>query len=204
MVKVWDPVVRIGHWVLVATFALAYLTEGEPEWLHTWAGYAIAATVALRVVWGFVGPRRARFSDFVTGPGQVIAYLTALISGRSERHIGHSPAGGAMTVALLACLAVTAFTGMGTLASKEGEGPLAGIVAKSVEVEPAGSTRPEGDSDEHEGREEEEGGAWKEVHEVFANLSLFLIVLHLGGVLLASTVHRENLARSMVNGFKRP
>jgi cytochrome b len=201
-VRVWDPVVRLGHWVLVLAFAVAYLTEGEPEWLHIWAGYALALTVALRVLWGFIGPRRARFSDFVTGPGEVMAYLGALVSGRATRHLGHSPAGGAMTVALLAALAVTAFTGMGTLAASEGEGPLAGIVAKVERVEGAAAPAYE-DEEGHEGGEHE-GGAWKEVHEVFANISLFLIVLHLGGVLLASSVHRENLARSMVNGLKRP
>ncbi|MGC9418972.1 MAG: cytochrome b/b6 domain-containing protein [Rhodovulum sp.] len=201
-VRVWDPVVRIGHWVLVAGFATAYLTEGEPEWLHSWAGYAIAATVALRVVWGLVGPQRARFSDFVTGPGRVFAYLRDLIAGRAERHVGHSPAGGAMTVALLAMLALTAVSGMATLAAEEGEGPLAGIVAQSGDGDRPAIHEAREHDEEHEGHEGGEN-AWEEIHETAANLSLVLIVLHLGGVLLASSVHRENLARSMITGDKR-
>ncbi|SUZ34008.1 hypothetical protein ROE7235_03789 [Roseibaca ekhonensis] len=127
--RVWDPLIRIGHWVLVAGFATAYLTEGEAAWLHTYAGYAIAGTVALRIVWGFIGPRRARFSDFVTGPGRVIRYLRDLVLGRAKRHVGHSPAGGAMTVALLFALTLTALSGMATLAVEEGEGPLAGVIS---------------------------------------------------------------------------
>jgi cytochrome b len=82
--QVWDPVVRIGHWVIVAAFAVAYLTKGEPEWLHTYAGYAIATTVLIRVVWGFVGPGHARFTDFVRGPGAVFGYLRALATGKSK------------------------------------------------------------------------------------------------------------------------
>lgn len=200
-IRVWDPLIRIGHWVLVAGFATAYLTEGEPEWLHTYAGYAIAATVALRVLWGLAGPRRARFSDFVTGPGRVFAYLRDLATGRAERHVGHSPAGGAMTVALLAMLALTAISGMGTLAAEEGRGPLAGIVAHAPEA----SLGAGHDADEIHGEhgETEAGEAWEEVHEVAANATLLLVLLHLGGVIWASVAHRENLARAMVTGRKR-
>jgi len=193
-IRVWDPIVRIGHWVLVAAFATAFLTEGEPEWLHTTAGYAIAVTVALRLAWGFVGPEHARFSGFVTGPAAVWTYLRGLPSGRSKRHLGHSPAGGAMTVALLIMLGVTAVSGMGTLAAEEGRGPLAGIVASS-------SAHDQGvyhDDDDHD----EAGELWEEVHEVAANLSLVLVFLHLGGVAIASYAHRENLVRAMITGRK--
>ncbi|HKL55345.1 MAG: cytochrome b/b6 domain-containing protein [Roseovarius sp.] len=195
-VKVWDPLIRIGHWVLVVAFATTYLTEGEPEWLHSWAGYAIATVVALRILWGLAGPRRARFSEFVTGPGRVLRYLRDLVAGRAERHLGHSPAGGAMTVALLVALGVTAMSGMATLAAEEGRGPLAGIVAQGAQEYRA---EQEG---EHEGEHEGEA-IWEEIHEIAANLTLVLILLHLGGVVLASHAHRENLARAMVTGRKR-
>ena len=196
-VRVWDPLVRIGHWVLVLAFATAYLTEGESQWLHSYAGYAIAVVVVLRLGWGFVGPRHARFSDFVTGPGRVTAYLRGLVTGRAERHVGHSPAGGAMSVALLFALALTALSGMATLAVEEGEGPLAGLVtAQSV---PAWAME-----DEHgEYGEDEKGEAFEEIHEIAGNATLLLIVLHTAGVLWASRAHGENLVRAMITGRKR-
>lgn len=201
MIRVWDPLIRIGHWVLVAAFATAYLTEGEPQWLHSFAGYAIAVTVAIRILWGFVGPRRARFSDFVTGPGRVLTYLRDLISGRAERHVGHSPAGGAMTVALLFALALTALSGMANLAVEEGKGPLAGIVtAQSL---PAWMAEEDDDDDYISGGHGEGGEAFEEIHEFAANATLLLVFLHLAGVLWASRAHGENLARSMITGLKR-
>ena len=200
MIRVWDPLIRIGHWVLVAGFATAYLTEGEPQWLHSFAGYAIAVTVALRILWGFVGPRRARFSDFVTGPGRVLGYLRDLVMGRAERHVGHSPAGGAMTVALLFALALTALSGMATLAVEEGQGPLAGIVtAQSL----PGWIADEDDNDHDRGGHGEGGDIFEEFHEAAANATLLLIFLHLAGVLWASRAHDENLARAMITGRKR-
>jgi cytochrome b len=211
-IQVWDPIVRIGHWLFVVAFAVAYLTEGEPEWLHTYAGYAIAVTVLIRLAWGFVGPQHARFTDFVRGPGAVFGYLRALATGKSKRYVGHSPAGGAMTLALLAMLAFTTFTGMANYAAEDGKGPLAGLIARTPErqqsVAPATGTEVVGETEESEGGEAGEGGEkeesfWLELHDLGANLTLLLIVLHVGGVVAASLVHRENLPRSMVTGTKR-
>lgn len=206
-VRVWDPLVRIVHWGLVAGFATAYLTEDAPQWLHAYAGYGVAALVALRLAWGVIGPRHARFSDFVTGPRRVIGDLRDLASGRAERHAGHSPAGGAMTVALLLALAATALSGMVTLAVEDGEGPLAGLVtAQSV---PAWAIEHETQEyDEHggHGATEDENGAgeaFEEIHEIAANATLALIGLHIAGVIFASFAHRENLVRAMITGAKR-
>jgi cytochrome b len=110
-VKVWDPFVRIFHWSLVACFVIAYATGDEIERVHVAAGYTIAGLLAIRIVWGFVGPQHARFSNFVRPPREVLAYVPDVVTLRAPRYIGHNPAGGAMIVALLVALAGTCATG---------------------------------------------------------------------------------------------
>jgi len=203
MIQVWDPIIRISHWVLVAGFLTAYLTEGEPEWLHTSAGYAVAITVLGRVAWGFIGPERARFSDFVRGPGAAIAYIKGVLSGTAPRFIGHNPAGGLMIVAMLASLAATTYTGMAMLA-EDGRGPLAAVETSPAVVSTALADEYEHDRDAHgAGGHSEAAETWEEWHETFANLTLALMLLHVLGVVVSSTVHRENLVRAMIDGRKR-
>jgi cytochrome b len=110
-IRVWDPFVRAFHWSLAALFVLAYATGDEIERVHIAAGYAIAGLIAARIVWGFIGPRHARFSNFVRPPREVLAYLRDVVLLRAPRYIGHNPAGGAMIVALLLMLAGTCVTG---------------------------------------------------------------------------------------------
>jgi cytochrome b len=110
-VKVWDPFVRAFHWSLAALFLLAYATGDEVEQVHIVAGYTIAGLLALRILWGLVGPRHARFSDFVRSPRAVLAYLRNMVLLRAPRYLGHNPAGGAMVVALIVMLIGTCTTG---------------------------------------------------------------------------------------------
>ncbi len=102
MVRVWDPLVRLFHWSLVASFVFAWFTANRVEALHVWAGYAAAGLIFLRLVWGLIGTRYARFTSFVTGPFRVLAYLGAIVQGTEARHLGHNPAGGAMVLTLMA------------------------------------------------------------------------------------------------------
>ena len=110
-VRVWDPFVRVFHWSLVGLFVLAYATGDEIELVHVATGYAIATLLALRVVWGFVGPRHARFAGFVRSPGEVFAYLRDVVRNKPRRYLGHNPAGGAMIVLMILMLAATSATG---------------------------------------------------------------------------------------------
>jgi len=180
--QVWDPLVRVFHWLLVAAFATAYLTEDEWQLVHVWAGYTVLALVAVRLLWGFVGSRYARFSSFMYSPATVLRYLKAVWRGQAERHIGHNPAGGAMIIALLLCLLITTGSGMALYGAEQWQGPLAGLMRHTSE-------------------------AWIEVieetHEWFANFTLVLVIIHVLGVLWESWLHKENLVGAMFSGRKR-
>jgi len=194
-ITVWDPLVRIFHWTLVTAFTLAYFTQEGPfeelldqmdeQWLqtiHIWAGYVIAGLLLFRLLWGFTGPRYARFSDFVRGPRKTLRYVREVLTLRAPRYLGHNPAGGAMIIALLLSLTITVTTGLILYGADKGLGPLAGLLLNSSEA----FTH-----------------AIKEVHEVFANFTLLLVVGHLVGVIWESLLHRENLAHAMITGRKR-
>ncbi|KIF82776.1 cytochrome b/b6 domain-containing protein [Noviherbaspirillum autotrophicum] len=110
-ILVWDAPVRVFHWLMVLSFAGAYLTAESERWrlVHVSLGYTMAGLVVFRILWGLIGTRYARFSDFVRGPGAVMHYLGSLVRGRPEHHTGHNPAGALAIVALLALtVAVTA------------------------------------------------------------------------------------------------
>lgn len=92
---------RVLHWTLAASVAAAWLTrEGWGRW-HEWIGYAALALVALRIAWGFVGTRYARFAQFVRGPAAVLRYAGRFLARSEPRHLGHNPLGGWMIVALV-------------------------------------------------------------------------------------------------------
>lgn len=193
-VRVWDPLVRVFHWGLVAAFATAWLTADELQPVHELAGYTVAGLIAFRLVWGLVGSRHARFAQFLKGPGETLAYLGDMARGRERRYLGHNPAGAAMIVALLVTLSGTAFTGW----LMEDETRLAMIPAMPAIVAPAWA-----DDDGDEGVREAVAGPLKDIHETLANLMLLLAALHVGGVVLASFRHHENLPHAMVTGDKR-
>lgn len=109
-VRVWDPLIRIFHWAVVTAVAAAWILEDSGR-LHEAAGYVVLGLVLLRLLWGMVGTRHARFSDFVPTPRRFLSYVTATAQRRAKRHLGHNPAGGAMIVALLTVLLVTAGSG---------------------------------------------------------------------------------------------
>ncbi len=200
-VRVWDVFVRLSHWSVAAGFLIAYVSEDLLA-LHVWAGYVVGVLVVARVVWGFVGPPHARFVDFVCPPAAVVRYLANLLRFRARRYLGHSPAGGAMAVALWGLVLAVVLTGLVLYAEEEHKGPLAGWLAAAPHAvaAPLASVL----ADEDDARDAEAGAElWEEIHEFLAEATLVLVIVHVVGVLWASLVHRENLTRAMIDGCKR-
>jgi cytochrome b len=167
-VLIWDWPVRIGHWLLVGAFALAWITGDSEEWrlVHAFAGGTVVSVVLFRLLWGFIGTRHARFTSFMRGPQAVVDYFRGLLRGEESNYAGHNAAGGWAIVALLV---------LGLLVGASGW-----LVYQDI------------------------GGEWfEEVHEALATGMLAVAALHVTGVIVSSLVHRENLVRTMLTGFKR-
>ncbi len=102
-ILVWDLPVRLGHWLMVGGFALAWAT-GDSESLrlvHVFAGSTVMAVAAYRLLWGILGSKHARFASFVRGPRQAAGYLKSLLQARPPHYAGHNPAAGLAIVLLL-------------------------------------------------------------------------------------------------------
>jgi cytochrome b len=164
-ILVWDLPLRIFHWTLAGSFAVAFVTAESERWrdMHALAGYTAIALVAFRLLWGFVGPRHARFASFRFSPRRAVDYLRSLVFGRAAHFAGHNPAGAIAIYAMLAAIAVVVATGIVAL---------------------------------------DEGRVMGEIHEGAANLMLALVAVHVVGVIVGSLAHRENLAKSMLTGYK--
>lgn len=166
-ILVWDLPTRLFHWLLVLSFAGAWLTAESERYrdLHVMLGYSLLGLIAFRLVWGFVGTRYARFKEFVRPPAAAMRYLKSLVSGKPEHYVGHNPAGAVAIVLLLLLGIASGISGWMTY--------------------------------------NEMGGEWmEEGHELFSNLMLVVVGVHVIGVIVGSFAHRENLVRAMVTGIK--
>ena len=181
-VKVWDPFVRIFHWTLVLSFFIAYITEEDFLDIHSFAGYTVLALLSLRIIWGIIGTRHARFSDFVYPPNTIKTFVKDTMLLRAKRYLGHNPAGGAMIILMIISLLITTLTGLAIYGIEEQAGPLANWYIQGDSLW---------------------GDIFEETHEFFANFTLLLVFIHVAGVIVESFIHKENLVKSMIDGKKR-
>lgn len=112
-VRVWDLPLRLFHWLLVATIAVAFLSAEEDSILNQWhvlAGWVVAVLIVFRLAWGFVGGEHSRFADFIR-PSRIGNHLSGLAKGRIEPSLGHNPLGAIAVVVLLGLTAIVVWTG---------------------------------------------------------------------------------------------
>jgi cytochrome b len=167
-IRVWDAPTRVFHWLLVFSFAGAYLTSESERWslVHITLGYTLGGLIAFRLIWGFVGTRYARFTSFVKGPSEVLQYAKSMATLKPKHFVGHNPLGAVAIVLLIVSGIAIVVTGYAAF--------------------------------------NEIGGEWvAELHEIASHIMLILVGIHIVGVIAASWLHKENLARAMVNGFKQ-
>ncbi len=197
----WDPLIRISHWSVAAAVIFNGLILKPGGTAHIWIGWSVLALLAMRLIWGVIGPAEARFSSFLPDPKAAIGHLFGLFRReRPPEYPSHNPAGALMVYALWGLLAVVVVTGLTmtgfkspiTLAEEK-----AAVAAGdwSVLVQNGAAAENEG-----EGLSRIAG----EVHGVAANLILILALVHVAGVAVESRALRRNLVRPMITGRGRP
>ncbi len=179
---VWTLPTRIFHWMLVLFVSIMFVTSEEENLLrvHAAFGYGVGVLVSFRIVWGIIGPKYSKFSDFPLKAREIVEFLTDIFSGKKV-YVGHNPAASLVMLSIVAVLFFAAFSGVLTYGIQEGRGILAFLHSdyfKKMEV-------------------------FEEIHEFFASLLLFLIFVHIAGVVTDSLLHGKNGAlKSIFNGYK--
>lgn len=168
--KAYDLPTRLFHWMFaglfLSAFAIAKLTDDESRWFsqHMLLGLVLFFVTTLRVIWGFIGSRYARFSSLPLRPGSLIEYFKEVLSGKGKTYFGHNPASAWAAVTMIA-LAI----GLG----------VTGYLMSTGQKE-----------------------QFEDIHELFANAFIFVVIGHIAGVLLHSFRHRDGIIFSMINGKK--
>ncbi len=190
-IKVWDPIVRIGHWAMVFCFAALYIKSDKFP-LHIYAAYVIMAYMLFRILYGLVGPRAVRFWTFMYSPKTMVKYGIDSVVGHPMHTISHNPLGGAMVFALIFIMLATGALGLMLYSAGQEMGPLGDMVPSDWEDELTTVTL--------FGQDIVIG--LKDLHIWVGNFAASLVMLHLIGNCWASACHKTNHVLGMITGVK--
>ena len=173
-VKVWDILVRFTHWTVAAGIIANLLFTEDGSDLHVYVGYTVVGLVVLRLLWGLVGTRYARFTNFFPTPTRLKAHLSNLSIRRvDEQHLGHNPLAAIMMLSLWAVI-----IGLG-------------VTGYLMETDIFSHIQLLGNKD-----------VLEEIHELLANSLYLLVPLHIVAAIAMSYWQRQNLIKSMITGKK--
>ena len=173
-VKVWDILVRVTHWTVAAGIIANLLFTEDGSDLHAYVGYTVVGLVVIRLLWGLIGTRYARFTNFFPTPTRLKRHLSDLSARRvDEQHLGHNPLAAIMIFTLWVVIIGLGLTGY------------------LMEADIFSNTELLGNED-----------LLEEVHELLANSLYLLVPLHIISAIVVSYWERQNLIKSMITGKK--
>jgi cytochrome b len=178
---VWDLPTRLFHWILVLVILGLYLTANAGyEWMewHFRLGYTALGLVVFRILWGFVGPRHARFTTFLVGPGKVLAYVRGFFRRDSVPATGHNPMGALMVIVLLLMVGIQAVSGLFATDDIAFAGPYNPAVSSEL------------------------ASKLTSLHHLNFSILQWAILLHVGTVFFYLFYKRQNLIGAMFTGRK--
>jgi cytochrome b len=178
---VWDLPLRAFHWLLVLSILGLYVTaKAGFEWMqyHFYLGYGVLGLLLFRIIWGFVGPKHARFLGFIPGPSRLTRYLQHALKADSQPTIGHNPGGAIMVVVMLLMVALQAVTGLFTTDDIAWAGPYNPSVSSAL------------------------ASKLTSIHHHNFDILIWVIGLHVAAIMFYRFYKKQNLLTPMIHGYK--
>lgn len=179
-VLIWDLPLRLFHWLLVLSFALAWGSAGDDRYLnlHLSAGYVLLALLLFRLVWGIYGGHHARFKFLPLKIQLAIDYAKGIARQQTPHYVGHNPLGSWAVLLLLGLLFLLSFSGISVLGGEERQGLLKGWLSPAM------------------------GDWFRHVHLLIFQSLQILLSLHIIAVFIESYLQQSNLIKAMLTGYK--
>ncbi len=104
---IWDLPIRLWHWLfaglLLAAGLIAFGLDEHSSLFpyHSLLGLVLGFLIVLRLIWGVIGTRHARFGSLPLAPRALLSYLRGIALGHAPRSSGHNPAAAYATIAML-------------------------------------------------------------------------------------------------------
>jgi len=225
--KVWGAPTRIFHWVNFTTVILLLLVgtlmlykkdlgivsldaKIAIKEIHVLIGYVFVINLMLRLLWGFVGNRFARWSSLLPTKAfisSIPAYIASMKRGEPQQFLGHNPLGKLAVMALFLLLIIQAGTGLIRAGTDIYYPPFGSIFAAQIAadgIDPA-SIKPY-DKTGTDAVKYKQLKAFKhlygEIHVYAAYILLALILLHIFAVARAEITEGGGLVSAMFSGKK--
>jgi cytochrome b len=178
-VRVWDLSVRIFHWSIVGLVIAAYVTS-RYNWMtwHVRLGQLTLTLLIFRILLGFWGSETARFRRFLVHPSSALAYSRRFFSHVGAMHVGHTPAGGWMVIALILILSMQVLTGLYAYNDVAQVGPLFGIFSG------------------------ETSNMLVSAHGLLFTILVTFVIIHIVVIALYRIVKGQDLVRPMTTGIQ--
>jgi cytochrome b len=176
---IWDLPLRIFHWSFAVTILASWYTAEQGADLveiHMQLGFVALALIIFRVLWGLIGPKHARFSQFVPSPKTLWSYLRK--SKADKTTPGHNPLGAMMVILMILLISAQAISGLFINDDVFSSGPYYGSISNELEK------------------------IMRFVHHNTFDFMIAAIGLHLAAVAYYWRVKKQNLVLPMITGKK--
>ena len=179
---IWPFVNRASHVLLMLFFTIAYILGDFKSLLsyHVAFGLALGIVFFFRIGWGFIGPKYSRFKDFDFNLEDLKSYLLSVFV-KTKEYAGHNPASSWAIVSMILVAFLSIITGLLAYGAEAHHGIFSFLYSpylKKIEI-------------------------FKGIHELFSNLFLAIVGVHIAGSLIDKFIKKSDAIDSMITGYKK-